>query len=135
MTSSLANSRRLWITATIAALLFLAADSAYLLRGIATTSGLSPSPTQALELDPQTPSGYYGNQHNVVVPYIGTDGYHWAMQTEQMIASGDARVRSVKYDGPVDGRPVHWSSLLHWWAAGFAWIYSKTSGTPLSQSV
>ncbi len=85
--------------------------------------------------DSSSPSGYANNQHVLILPYTGMDGYHWIMQTQQMLATGEARIRKVNYDNAPEGREVHWASALRWWMAGLAWIDHVYTGTPLPQAV
>ncbi len=114
--------RSLWMVALILALIYLVEDSRVRMRGInlVTSSriGQGIPPT----VDPAYPSGWFGNQHNLVMPAIGTDGYHWMMQTDEMLYEHDWRVRHVPYDNPPEGRDIHWSGFLHWWLVGVAWI-------------
>ncbi len=128
-------SRNAWVLSMAAALAFLLVDSAVRLRGVNELTAASVGSARSIAADSASRSGYEMNQHNVVLPILGTDGYHWAMQTQEMIATGSARVRWVDYDGPPGGRAVHWSSLLRWWTAAFAWVSSKVSGVPLAVAV
>ena len=135
MTDSNRTAAHAWKVALLAALAFVLVDSAVRLRRIDAQTAASIGPARAIATDTASPSGLEGNQHNLVLPLLGTDGYQWLMQTQQMLAHGDARIRWVDYDGPPDGRSVHWSSLLHWWAAGFAWIAGKLEGVSTARAV
>ncbi len=90
------------------------------------------------EPDVQSPTGYVLGQRDLILPYVGMDGYHWVMQTQQMLADGNPRVRSVDYDnydnGP-KGREVHWSSSFRWWVALLAWLEHAYGAVPLSNAV
>jgi hypothetical protein len=122
-----------WVAALVMALVFLAGDSVVRWRGIQSlTSQGSP---RILAPDTGSSSGFEGRQHRLVVPSVGTDGYHWAMQAQQMIAQGGARVRHVDYDGTEVGRDVHWSSFLHWVAAAAALIRHAATGESAATSV
>jgi hypothetical protein len=106
------------------ALAFLGIDSARRIALVDTVAG-SANPTTAPQTDPSSPTGYAHNQHQVILPSGGADGYHWIMQTEQMLAGDGVRVRSVSYDNAPDGREVHWSGSVRWWLAGVAWAYQR----------
>lgn len=96
----LARGKTVWVSALIAALLFIGFDAALRLKSLDTVAPASSrAHHQILESD---------------------DGYHWVKQTQQMLARGEWRVRSVDYDNAPAGRAVHWSSPPHWWLAGVA---------------
>jgi serine/threonine protein kinase len=135
--------RYLWVAAVLFALAFLTTDSKQRLSAIALTSG--PDTAQQLfpdgfwaARDPNSPTGYAGNTHVQVMPALGTDGYHWIMQTEEMLSGSEGlRVRHVDYDG-VDGpgnggigRDLHWSSSLHWLVVAVAWVYHLGTGVAM----
>ena len=111
-----------------AALLFLAADSARKLAAFraATALGEQGRPAPAHAADSST--GYADGRRSQILQ--STDGYHWVMQTQQMIATGDWRLRRVNYDNSPDGREVHWCSPLHWWLALVAWADHAATGRP-----
>ena len=116
----------LWVVGVALALAFLGVDSYSRLVGIWQTSEISMANLPLPLPDPSSLTGYYGNQHVQVMPALGTDGYHWILQTEQMLHAPDGpnagwRVRHVDYDGLPGGREVHWSSSLHWLVAALAW--------------
>lgn len=110
------------------ALLFLAADSARKLANLraATAAGEAGRPAPAW--DATSPTGYRDAQRSQILE--STDGYHWVMQTQRMIATGDWRVRRVDYDNAPAGREVHWNSPLHWWLALVAWADHAITGRP-----
>jgi len=111
-----------------AALLFLAADSAGKLAAFraATALGEQGRPAPAFAAD--SPTGYADGRRSQILQ--STDGYHWVMQTQQMIATGDWRLRRVGYDNAPHGREVHWCSPLHWWLALVAWADHTATGRP-----
>lgn len=85
-----------------------------------------------------SPTGYQFEQRDMILPYTGMDGYHWIMQTQAALTTGDERVRWVNYDnydaGP-KGREVHWSSSFRWWVALLAWIRHVYTGMPMPIAV
>ncbi|HKS05807.1 MAG TPA: hypothetical protein VJR92_05805 [Gemmatimonadaceae bacterium] len=128
-------SSRFWKLSLAFALLFVVADSVARLRGVAVLNDANSGGTRVIASDSTTPSGYAGNQHVAVLPILGTDGYHWAMQTQQMLATGDARIRHVDYDGPPEGRDVHWSSILRWITAGAVAVVAAVTDRSSAQAV
>lgn len=111
-----------------AALLFLAADSGRKLAAFRAACVLGEQGRPAPALASDSPTGYADGRRSQILQ--STDGYHWVMQTQQMIASGDWRLRRVDYDNAPDGREVHWSSPLHWWLALVAWAHHAATGQP-----
>ncbi|HTB63585.1 MAG TPA: protein kinase [Opitutales bacterium] len=126
-----------WVAAVMLTLGFLFTDSADRLIGIWNTTKITLSNMAAPAADPTSPTGYAGNQHVQVMPALGTDGYHWILQTEQMLnqtagPGAGLRVRQVDYDGLPGGREVHWSSSLHWLLASLAWVDHVVTGAPMA---
>ncbi len=111
-----------------AALVFLAADSTARWRTwrAVTAAGETGRPAPARAVD--SPTGYADGRRNQILQ--STDGYHWVMQTQQMIATGEWRLRRVDYDNAPEGREVHWCSPLHWWLAAVAWGDHVVTGRP-----
>jgi len=128
--------RRLWVVPMLATVAFIATDTVIHLRVTYSISKEHPSP--APMPDNASPTGYAEGQRDIILPYTGMDGYHWVMQTQQMLAEGEPRIRHVDYDnydnGP-KGREMHWSSSFRWWVAGLAWLEHAYAGVPLSISV
>ena len=128
--------RTLWAGALALGLAFLAADSAFRLRTILSVSALSVSDAPIPRTDPASPTGYEFEQHRLILPAVGTDGYHWIMQTERMLDGDGLRVRRTPVDNAPDGREVHWSSPVRWWLASVATVYSRfRPGLSPSQAV
>ncbi|HVU39314.1 MAG TPA: hypothetical protein VHC95_13350 [Opitutales bacterium] len=167
----------LWILSMLLAFSYLWKDSMARLESIKTTTNITMTNFPLPDHDPNSPTGYPGNQHNLVLPALGTDGQHWTMQTERMLDGREGlRVRHVDYDGvapisqrsdskvvmkgsqaeqlvtnggststssssttnpepDVGGRDVHWSSSLHWLAAGLAWIYTRFNHLPIAYNL
>src|SRR5471032_2489500 len=70
--------------------------------------------------DPRSPTGYEQGMRSMMLPEAGEDTAHWVMQTQEMIARGEWRIRQVEYDNAPQGREVHWAAPLHWWLAALA---------------
>jgi len=128
--------RWLWITGLVVMVTLVTVDTILHLKTTyyVTTQHISTPP----EPDESSPTGYALGQRDLILPYVGMDGYHWVMQTQQMFADGDLRVRSVDYDnydnGP-KGREMHWSSSFRWWVAALAWLEHVYGAVPLPDAV
>lgn len=85
--------------------------------------------------DVQSLTGYEGGRRSMLLPEAGEDTAHWVMQTQAMIADGEARVRNVAYDNAPRGREVHWASPVHWGLAALAWIDHLATGRPMGLAV
>jgi len=85
--------------------------------------------------DPGSPTGYADGRRSLVLPASAADTAHWVMQTQDMFAHGEWRIRHVDYDNAPAGREVHWSSPVHWWLAITAWLDHLVSGRPIGISV
>jgi hypothetical protein len=121
--------RRPWWTIVLAgALLFLSADSLRHLATVNRVTAFAEAGQPAPALDAGSPTGRRWSERNQILD--STDGYHWVMQTQQMIANGEWRVRHVDYDNAPHGREVHWASPLHWWLAAVAWVEHVVTGKP-----
>ncbi len=125
--------RHWWILILGGALLFLTADSLHELAAVrrvaAVAEALRPEPAR----DDTSPTGRRWGQRNQILE--STDGYHWVMQTQQMVANGGWRVRHVDYDNAPFGRDVHWASPLHWWLASVAWADHLLTGRSLPVAI
>lgn len=82
-------------------------------------------------IDATSPTGHADGRRSLILPAGAADSAHWVMQTQEMIARGDWRIREVAYDNAPTGREVHWSSPPHWWLALLGWVDHATSGRPL----
>jgi hypothetical protein len=123
----------LWIVAVAIALIFIALDSTARLRTIWTVTNLRVATSPAVREDSNTITGYAANQHQLILPAFATDGYHWMMQADEMVAGREGwRVRHVDYDHPPDGRDVEWSGFLHWELAAVAWVGTHLTAIELA---
>jgi len=129
--------RRLWVLALWGMIVFVVVDTVIHLGTTYTVS------TQHLYLPPvadeSSPTGYELGQRDEILPYVGMDGYHWVMQTQDALAKGEARVRWVDYDNyqakQPSGREVHWSSSFRWWLELLAGIEHLFGGIALPYAV
>lgn len=130
--------RYIWLVALIASLAYLLMDSNVRLETIKRTTEISMVNFPLPEHDPNSPTGYPGNQHKLVLPALGTDGQHWTMQTERMLDGREGwRVRHVDYDGvtptsQISGNTVNLNSSQaeKMGAAGTASLAQTSTSTP-----
>jgi hypothetical protein len=121
--------------ALAAALALLAIDSATRFRMIRDLDSSAVAGESGLPRDRSSPTGYVGGRRQAILPEAGLDGYQWIMQTQQMLAQGEVRVRHVAYDNSPAGRPVHWSSAFRWWLAAVAAVDSVVTSEPVAIAV
>ncbi len=81
-------------------------------------------------VDPASPSGYAGGLRQLIVPEHNNDSYQWIVQTQQMLAQRDWRVRHVSYDNAPTGRTVLTPSPYRWWLGLVGEVYHVVSGQP-----
>ncbi len=118
---------RRWVTwgaALALALTFLVVDSKERLKSIANVSSFAVTEHRQPVRDPNSPTGYQWNQHQLILPSFGTDGYHWIMQAGRMLDGEGLRIRHTTLDNYPQGREVHWSGSIRWWVAGLGWVSS-----------
>lgn len=115
-----------WLPVLLVALLFLGADSVRKLSAFRAATAQGEQGRPAPPPDAASATGYADARRNQILQ--SADGYHWVMQTQQMIARREWRLRHVDYDNAPDGRDVHWSSPPHWWLAFVAWIDHALTG-------
>ena len=85
--------------------------------------------------DAHSPTGFAGGTRSLIVPEHNAETYHWVMQTQQMFARGEWRVRHIDYENAPFGREVHAASAYRWWLGLVAQIDHLLSGRPIGQSV
>jgi hypothetical protein len=85
--------------------------------------------------DARSPTGYTGGVRQFISPAHDMGTFEMIAQTQQMLASGEWRVRHVDYDNAPVGRDVVSSSLYRWWLGGLAAIHHAMTGRPLGVSV
>jgi len=128
-------TRYAWLAALLLALAFIAIDSSQRIGSFEEISSVPDALVASPATDASSPTGYENNQRHLILPRYGIDGYHWLMQTQQMLATGDARIRHVDYDNAPDGREVHWASPFRWWLGLLARIDHAITGTPIGQCI
>lgn len=130
------RARATWSAALALALTFLVVDSVQRVKSIATVASFAVTEHRPPGRDPTSPTGYAWNQHHLILPEFGVDGYHWIMQAGQMLGSEGLRVRHTTRDNWPEGREVHWSGSVRWWLAGLGAVAAALSvGRTLPQGI
>ncbi len=124
-----------WLAALLLALAFIALDASQRIRSFDKISSVPDALVASPATDASSATGYENNQRQLILPRYGIDGYHWLMQTQQMAATGEARIRHVDYDNAPAGREVHWASPFRWWLGLLARIDHAITGAPIGQCV
>ena len=112
MTSRGWTLSRAWMLAPIFACVFVLWTNASRIQRIERVSQVG---AEALNVDQASPTGYQHGLRKLIVPEHNAISYQWIMQTQQMFARGDWRVRQVDYDNAPIGRDSHNASLYRWW--------------------
>lgn len=95
-----------------------------------TAIGLETQPA-----DPASMSGREGGTRELILPETSLGSAHWILQTQQMLASGAWRVRSIDYENAPQGRAVSTPSPYRWWLATVAWGLHVAGGEPIVPAV
>ncbi len=122
----------LWIIAPLVALGFLLWLTAARLHRVDHITNLVA--TEAT-VDPASPTGYAGGWRKLIAPGHNNDSYQWIVQTQQMLARGEWRLRHVGYDNAPIGRTVLTASPYRWWLGLVAEVDHALSGRPVGLSV
>ncbi len=85
--------------------------------------------------DPASPTGYAGGFRQLIVPEHNNDSCEWIVQTQQMFARHEWRVRHIDYDNAPSGRDILTPSPYRWWLGAVARVDHLLSGRPLGRSV
>jgi len=124
-----------WLAALLCALAFLIWINVSGVRRAVYVSGLGgwsePAPAAAAA----APAGYVPRQNWLIVPGHNNDSYHWIAQTQQMLGTGEWRVRHIDYENAPAGRAVDAASPYRWWLGLLAGCDHVISGRPLDQAV
>ncbi len=132
MQSRFRPSSFLWIAVLVCALAF----QFWTTRArIARVEAITAIAREDIPLNASSLTGYESNRRQLIVPERNNDSYHWITQTQQMLATGEWRLRHVDYDNAPFGRPVHFASPYRWWLGAIAWIDHQLTGRPLGLSV
>ncbi len=118
-------SGRRWLLIPLCAALFV----------LATDYGRVRQVERIRDIDRDSGSSYADDRHWLVVPEHHARSYQWMLETEQMLTSGEGRVRHIAYENAPEGREVSSASPYRWWLGLIAWTDHTLSGRPIAQSV
>jgi len=129
-------SSRIWVVILLFSIGLLLWVNTRWVRRVQHVSAVGQS--SGLRAAPATPAGSptqpaVGNE--LIISGHNNDSYHWILQTQQMFARGDWRVRHIDYENAPFGREVHTASLYRWWLGLVAWCDHMVSGRPIARSV
>ena len=124
-----------WLVPLIVALAFAGWDASGRVRRSLELSGHYGVAVNAPVLDAGSTTGYALERRSLIPPVTSPDALHWVMQTQEMAARGDWRVRHVDYDNAPSGRPVHWGAPYRWWLLGVAHLDRACTGVPLPLAI
>ena len=99
MTSTPRKPSRLWIGALVAAL-------ALLVWMNVVRVGQTQALTRLGGWEEARAAGELGTGNSLIVPLHHNDSYQWLIQTQQMFARGEWRVRHIDYENAPFGREV-----------------------------
>ncbi len=123
----------LWLVTLLGALALLGRIAADNLAQADRLSNLADGDTIAV--DAASPTGYAGGLRKLVLPEMRHETFEAIAQTQQMLATGDWRLRHIDSDNAPVGRTNFAPSPFRWWLAAVAWADSRLNDRPLGQSV
>ena len=83
-------------------------------------TGIAEWSVSAPTLSATSATGYAEGVRRLIVPGHNNNSYQWIMQTQQMVAGGDWRLRHVSYDNAPQGRGTHAPAGYRWWLGAVA---------------
>ena len=86
-------------------------------------------------VDPASPTGWAGHRRWLIASEHNNDSYQWIMETQEMLASGQWRLRRVGYDNAPNDRAIGTTSPYRWWLALVAKANRAGTGNPLPLAV
>jgi hypothetical protein len=88
----------LWFVVLGAVAGYAAWDSTVVIRHALKVTSAYGVTVNAPAIDPSSPTGYEAGRRSLVLPASAADTAHWVMQTQEMFAKGEWRIRHVSYD-------------------------------------
>lgn len=85
--------------------------------------------------DPASPTGWSGHRRWLIASEHNNDSYQWILETQQMLATSEWRLRSVRYDNAIEPRPVGSPSPYRWWLAAVAKLQQAVGGGSVALAV
>ncbi len=125
-------NHRGWLLVPLAAVCLLVWTDTIRIRHIEVISAIT---REAPVIDTDSPTGYAFGLRNLVGPDRNIESYQWIMQTQQMFADGEWRLRHVDTDNAPLGRGVQTPSATRWWLGLVAWVDHRITGQPVGLSV
>src|SRR5258708_11790357 len=107
MNSPFRLSSRAWMIIPSCAIGFLIWINCDRVQRVEYVSNLADWSVDTPAVDPTSPTGYADGTRRLLVPDHNHDSYQWIATTQQMLASGQWRVRHVGYYNAPFRRDVH----------------------------
>jgi len=126
---------RLWVVATLCALVVVGWMDLGRVRRIDAVSALQGRARKVDQRDTLSPTGYADRQREQIVPETDGESAQWISLTQQMLATGQARVRHLDYENAPSGHGVSAPSPYRWWLGLLASAHHRATGVPLGISV
>lgn len=124
-----------WIVALLLGLALIGWDLRQQWVHLFQVSSAAPAILPAPESDAASLTGYAEGRRQMIYPGRSLDGTHWVAQTQQMLATGEWRLRHVTDDNAPTGREQHWGSPYRWWLAACAWSAHFLTGESVASTV
>ncbi len=119
---------RAWVLVPVCALGLIACVTYTRVDRIEYTTAQASWSVDPPAVDPASPTGYAGGLRQLLVPNGNAESQEWVQQTQQMLHTGDWRMRHVDYDNAPWGRETHLPALYRGWLGLVATIDHGLSG-------
>jgi hypothetical protein len=129
------SAPRVWVIATLCALVVVGWTDLGRVRRIEAVSALQGRARKVDQRDPLSPTGYADRQREQIVPEAGGESAAWIALTQRMLATGQARIRHLDYENTPNGHAVSAPSPYRWWLGFLAWAHHRATGIPIGISV
>lgn len=111
---------RSWLWVPCLAGAFLVGTTVLRWQRVDYVTGIAEWSVSAPTLSATSATGYAEGVRRLIVPGHNNNSYQWIMQTQQMVAGGDWRLRHVSYDNAPQGRVTHAPAGYRWWLGAVA---------------
>ncbi|MEI6106402.1 MAG: hypothetical protein WCR49_05250 [Opitutae bacterium] len=125
-------TRRTWLLVPLLAVAFILVGTLTRIQRIDHVSNVGRTPASSR---PAAATGNAAASRELIVPEHISSSYAWIVQTQQMLAGSEWRVRHLEYDNAPYGRAVHSASPYRWWLGLVAWVMHVGTGQPLGPAV
>ena len=123
---------RAWVWVLVGAIGFLLWTNYARIQRVNYVTGIAQAGPR---LAASSPTGYADGTRELIVAEHLSASFAWIVQTQQMLAHGDWRVRHLDYENAPHGRDVHAASPYRWWLGLIAGVDHWLSGRPLGLAV